>query len=831
MAMPEHLPIDDCLPDLREALAAGPAAVLEAPPGAGKTTRVPLALLDEPWLEGRRIVMLEPRRLAARTAARFMAATLGEKVGETVGFRVRFEARVSARARIEVVTEGILTRRLRGDPALDGVGLLIFDEFHERSLDADLALALARDAQQALRPDLKLLVMSATLDGGYLSKLLDDAPVVASAGRQYPVETRYIGPPRDGRLEPAVADAVGRALHEDRGSVLAFLPGEREIRRTADLLRDRVPDGVDVHPLYGAMPAKAQDAAIRAPRDGRRKVVLATTIAETSLTIDGIAVVVDSGFKRAPAFDPRRGMSRLRTVPVSRAAAEQRRGRAGRIGPGVCYRLWHQAEDRGRAEFDTPEMLQADLAPLALTLADWGAAGPDELPWIDAPPRAAWDQACDLLRRLEALDGAGRITALGRRMAALPLHPRLAHMVCRADDEGAAATACDLAALLSERDILQDRGDSDIASRLARLADAAAAGAHRGALDRVRQAAAQLRKAMAVDANVPADRARAGLLLAWAYPDRIAGRAGAAGRYRLSGGGAARLADDDGLAVHDWLVVADHDGADGDGRIRLAAALDRADLDAAAAGLIEVRDEVAWDAREEAVVARRQHRLGDLVIDEAPLPAPDPDALVAAMLAGVRRIGLAALPWTPALDNWRQRIAFLRRIQPEAGWPDLSDAWLDDHLEDWLAPHLAGLRRRRDLAGVDLAGALRALLTWDLAARLDEQAPESLPVPAGATRRIDYRGEGGPRLRLRLQEAFGMTATPTIAGGRQPVTMELLSPADRPLALTADLASFWRDVYPQVRAEMRGRYPKHDWPENPLTATPGRGPKRRRAPD
>ncbi len=817
------LPIDALLPDVAAALASHPAAVVLAAPGAGKTTRIPLHLRDAAWLEGRKIVMLEPRRLAARMSAVRMAESLGEPVGETVGFRVRLETKVSARTKIEVVTEGILTRRLQSDPELADIGLLIFDEFHERSLDADLGLALALDIQRALRPDLKILVMSATLDDQAVAEVLGDAPVLASAHRPFPVETRYLGAPDGNDLVRAMVAAVRKALAEETGSVLAFLPGEGEIRRTAAALEEGgLPDGCSVAPLFGALSPDDQARAVAPPRQGLRKVVLATTIAETSLTIEGVRIVIDCGYKRAPRFDPGRGMTQLVSIRVSRAAAEQRRGRAGRLGPGICYRLWSEPEDRGLKAYDEPEMLQADLAPLALDLARWGVGDPRSLSWLTPPPTGAYAQALDLLRRLDALDGSGRITAEGKAMAALPLHPRLAHLVHRGVEMGEGALACDIAALLSERDVLVGTRDPDLRLRLDALNNAAGRSGglkiNRGAVARVRAAAKQIRGIARVKTEA-GSAAQAGMLVALAYPDRIAQRRGGDGRYRLAGGGGAFVDPADPLAAQDYLAVADLDGAAREGRVFLAAALTPADIEEAFAQDIADVADVAWDSREQAVIAREARKLGALVLESRPLRNAGADTLQAAMVAGVREMGLAALPWTDVAHTLRRRVAVLRAAYPGDPWPDLSDEALRDTLDEWLGPFLSGITRRNHLARIDMHEVLRTLLPWPLPQRLDELAPTHIAVPSGSHIAVDYSATGGPALHVKLQEVFGLTDTPTIAGGRIPVTLHLLSPAQRPIAVTSDLKSFWSNVYPQVRGEMRGRYPRHIWPENPLEAT------------
>jgi len=817
------LPIDHILPEVSAALGAHSAAVVLAAPGAGKTTRIPLALLEAPWLAGKSILMLEPRRLAARMAATRMAATLNEKTGDTVGYRVRLESKVSARTRIEVVTEGILTRRLQTDSDLSGIGVLIFDEFHERSLDADLGLALALDIQRALRPDLKILVMSATLDDQAVSGLLGGVPVMTCEHRPFPVETRYLDKSAGDDLPREMTSLIRRALAEETGSILAFLPGEGEIRRTAALL-DEAALGRDVTiaPLYGALSAEDQQRAVDPAPVGIRKIVLATTIAETSLTIEGVRVVVDCGFKRAPRFDASRGMTQLVTVRVSRAAAEQRRGRAGRLEPGVCYRLWTAPEDRGLKLYDDPEMLQADLAPLALDLAAWGVADPNTLSWMTPPPAGAFAQAQDLLRRLGALDAQGRVTAEGKAMAALPLHPRLAHLVHRGQALGQAALACDTAALLADRDILVGSRDPDVRLRLDALR-----GRERGlrinhaAVSRVKQAARQIRGlARLGETSSGGTSDDVGPLVALAYPDRIAQRRGS-GKYRLSGGGGAILDPSDPLAAQDFLAIADLDGAARDARIYLAAPLTKAALEDTFAQDIVTVDDVSWDSREQIVQMRRQRRLGALVLEDKPLQkAADTSAVRDAMIEGLRDMGLSALPWSDAARGLQQRVAVLAKAFSEDNWPDLSEAALAATLEQWLAPYLDGVTRRSHLQNVDLHEALLALLPWPLPQKLDTLAPTHVVVPSGSRVGVDYSGDGGPALHVKLQEVFGLSDTPRIAGGRVPVTLHLLSPARRPVAVTADLKSFWANIYPQVRGEMRGRYPRHIWPENPMEATP-----------
>jgi len=835
------LPIDAVLPALREALSLRHEAVLEAPPGAGKTTRVPLALLDEPWLAGQRILMLEPRRLAARAAAERLAAELGEAVGETVGYRIRLDSRVGPRTRIEVVTEGILTRRLQDDPALEGVGLVIFDEFHERSLDADLALALTLNGRALLRDTpLRVLPMSATLEGERLAALLDDAPVVRSEGRMYPVELRWGRPFQPGeRLDPRVLQTVLQALDEEGGSLLVFLPGQAEIRRLCAQLSEALAGrtGILLCPLHGELELAAQRAAIEPAPAGTRKVVLATNIAETSLTIDGVRVVVDAGLARVPRFDPGSGMTRLDTQRISRASATQRAGRAGRLGPGVCYRLWSQAQHEQLAAHDSPEILQADLAGLALQLARWGVT-PGELAWLDAPPAAAHAQACDLLARLGALNSNGSLSAHGQAMAGLPAHPRIAHLLLRGQALGLGTLACDLAALLGERDILRGAG-ADLHSRLVLLSGAERAGrGAQGGVQRARQLARQYRgllpKAAKEKVANPDDPCWLGALLAFAYPDRIAcQRRQGGGEYRLANGRAALFAEPDALMKHEWLVVAELGSRQGqrEERIYLAAELDPALFDGVLAEQVTVRDELEWDEREGALRAERQRRVGELVLERQALPGLDEAARSLALVALVRRKGLALLPWTPELRQWQARVALLRRLdlaeKGESDWPDLGDAALLASLEDWLAPYLGRVSRLSHFASLALPGILATLLPWPLPQRLDELAPTAVAVPSGSRIRLDY-SEEPPVLAVRLQELFGLAATPRIAGGRLGVKLHLLSPARRPVQVTQDLASFWANTYLEVKKDLKGRYPKHYWPDDPLVAEPTARAKPRR---
>ncbi|MSU94319.1 ATP-dependent helicase HrpB [Pseudomonas mandelii] len=825
------LPIDEVLPALREALATRHEAVLEAPPGAGKTTRVPLALLNEPWLAGQTILMLEPRRLAARAAAERLASELGEKVGETVGYRIRLDSKVGPKTRIEVVTEGILTRRLQDDPALDGVGLLIFDEFHERSLDADLALALSLNGRELFRDDqpLKILLMSATLEGERLAGLLDDAPILRSEGRMYPVAMRWGRPFQPGEfIEPRLVQTILEALNDETGSVLVFLPGQAEIRRVHQQLADALGESTQVLlcPLHGELDLAAQRAAIDPAPAGKRKVVLATNIAETSLTIDGVRVVIDAGLARVPRFDPGSGMTRLDTQRISKASATQRAGRAGRLEPGVCYRLWSQDQHEQLAAYASAEILSADLAGLALQLGRWGVT-PTQLVWLDVPPAAAYAQAQDLLDRLGALDGDA-LTRHGQAMAELPAHPRIAHLLLRGQALGLADMACDVAALLGERDILRGAG-ADLHSRLVLLSgeERAARGAQ-GGVQRARQLARQYRGYLRGKASEPVsdpDHPRwLGALLALAYPDRVAQQRRAGGaEYRLANGRAALFAEADSLMKQAWLVIADLGSRQGqrEERIYLAADFDPALFDSVLAEQVRVVDQLDWDEREGVLRAERQRKVGELILSREPLTGLDETARSQALVNLVRRKGLELLPWTPELRQWQARVALLRQLdlgsKGESEWPDVSDTALLKNLEHWLMPYLGKVSRLSHFANLDLSSIVHNLLRWPLPQRLDEQAPHHLSVPSGSSIRLDY-SEQPPILAVRLQELFGLSDTPRIAGGRQVVKLHLLSPARRPVQVTQDLANFWRSTYAEVKKDLKGRYPKHYWPDDPLVA-------------
>lgn len=834
------LPIDAVLPDLCAALMQRHEAILEAPPGAGKTTRVPLALLAQPWLAGQKIILLEPRRLAARAAAERLAAELGESVGETVGYRMRLDSKVGANTRLEVVTEGILTRQLQENPGLDGVGLVIFDEFHERSLNADLALALALNGREWLRdgPPLKIVLMSATLEGERLAALLNDAPIIRSEGRQFPVQIQWgrAASPHEA-LEPRLTHTIMQALAEQTGSLLVFLPGQAEIRRVQQALEPLVSQHeIRICPLYGELSLDAQRVAIEPAANGTRKIVLATNIAETSLTIDGIRVVIDAGLERVPRFDPASGMTRLHTQRISRASATQRAGRAGRLTEGVCYRLWSEAQHEQLNAHSAAEMLHADLADVALQLARWGVTDPAELVWLDAPPSAALAQARDLLARLGALekrDATWSITRHGQAMANLPTHPRLAHLLLAGHALGAGELACQVAALLSERDALRGQG-ADIHTRLAAFNGAIRGERNASRLQQVmRQFRALLPKKSTQSTLNPEDSRWLGCLLAFAYPDRIAQQRRAGGAdYRLANGRAAQFAEPDALMKYEWLVIAELGSRQGqrEERIYLAADLDPTLFDEALAEQVRVFDHLEWDERDGVLRAERQRRIGELVLSREPLPNLSDTARGHALLALVRRKGLSLLNWTPELRQWQARIALLRRLDlaehAHSEWPDVSDEALLNNLEQWLLPYLTNVSRLSHFSALDTAALLGNLLPWPLPQRLDELAPKTLKVPSGSFIRVDY-SENPPVLAVRLQELFGLADTPRLAGGRVAVKLHLLSPAHRPVQVTQDLASFWATTYAEVKKDLKGRYPKHYWPDNPLIAEPTARAKRR----
>lgn len=815
------LPIDAVLDDLSRTLEAHHAAVLVAPPGAGKTTRVPLALLDAPWAKGKKIIVLEPRRIAARASADRMAKSLGERAGETVGYRVRFGSKISRATRIEVVTEGIFTRQILDDPELSGIAAVLFDEFHERSLDADMGLALARDAQLGLREDLRILVMSATLDGARVAKLLGEAPVVESEGRAFPVETRYLGRKADAPIERQMADAIASALRADAGSVLAFLPGTAEIRRTQNFLAERIHDSsIEIVPLFGALDAAVQDRAISPAPKGTRKVVLATSIAETSLTIEGVRIVVDSGLARVPRYEPDIGLTRLETVRVSRAAADQRRGRAGRTEPGVCYRLWDEPQTASLAPYTQPEILSADLSSLVLDLAQWGVADPAALSFLDPPPQPAWKEAKSLLSELNALDGDGRITAEGKSLRALALPPRLARMIVDSHRAGEGEAAAEIAAIITERGLggdsvdLEHRRDQFRRDRSPRAASAR---------DLARRWASQV--AASEKAATAEGDLSTGLMLAYAFPDRVARNRGN-GSFVLANGRGAAVDQTSSLARTPYIAVGEMTGTAASGRILLAAQISQDEIERHFAEHIESVEEISFDRGAMALRARRKRALHAITLSEATL-AVSPSGDTARIFAdGLIAAGLDRLPWSKVAKQWRDRVMFLRRAEGDS-WPDLSDDGLIARRDDWLVPALYDMIALKDISAGDLSDALMALLPWEMRARLDREAPTHFEAPTGSVLAIDYEAEQGPTIAVRLQELFGLNTHPSIAAGKVPLVLELLSPAQRPVQVTRDLPGFWRGSYSAVRSDLRGRYPRHPWPEDPANALPTRRVKPR----
>jgi ATP-dependent helicase HrpB len=802
---------------------------------------VPLALLAEPWRLDGRIVVLEPRRLAARAAASRMAQLLDEPVGRTVGYRTRLDSRVGRETRIEVVTEGILTRLVQEDPTLDGIAAVVFDEFHERSLNADLGLALVLHSRRLVRPDLRMVVMSATLDGAAVARLLDNAPVVTTSGRQYPVDTRHAPIVSSGRRtathDPAfatgVAGVIARALRDEPGDLLAFLPGAAEIHRVASALEaTTLPPSTEVMPLHGTMSSADQDRVIRPSPAGRRKAVLATSIAETSLTIEGVRIVVDAGFARRPRFSARTGMSRLETVRVSRAAADQRRGRAGRTEPGVCYRLWDEATDVELLSFVPPEILEGDLASLSLDLAVAGIADATTLDWLDPPPPAAMDQARELLHQLAAIDEHGRATAHGREMARLGMHPRLAHMVVRAATEGHGALACDLAALLGERDPMRPAQRSasaphaavDIRERIDVVRERGPATVDRSIVQRVRDQSRRWQSQLGVRPRHD-DRDAIGRILALAFPDRVARRRpGQAARYLLRNGSGAVIDVADALARDEYIVIAESDGRVPEARVYLAASTRLADIEDVFVDQVRDEEVATWDL-ERGVQARVERRLGAIVLESRVSRDPSPPVIADAIGAAMRRHGLDLLPWTEAAARLRERLRFLRHH--DASWPDVSDDALATALLVPLQPELARVRSRADLARLDVVAALSSLLSWEQRSSLDRLAPTHFRAPTGSRIPVDYAEPGAPVVAIRLQEMFGTRQTPTVLDGGVPITLHLLSPAHRPVQVTRDLEGFWRSSYFDVRKDLRARYPKHSWPEDPLSAEPTTRARRR----
>ncbi|WP_421862029.1 ATP-dependent helicase HrpB [Motiliproteus sp.] len=828
----KSLPIDSALPELLQALTKHNRCLLQAAPGAGKTTRVPPSLLQQPWLGGQKILMLEPRRIAARSAAAFMASELGEKAGQTIGYRSRLDTKVSAQTRIEVVTEGILTRMLQSDPALEGVGCVIFDEFHERNLNADIGLALLLQSQQLLRDELKILLMSATLELEPIRRLLGpDTPVISSEGRSFPVQIEHLG----GNPSPfdpiRMAQAIEQALGDTEQSLLAFLPGSSEIQRTLRALQQcRLPDNIESIPLYGQLSPKQQDRAINPPEPGQRKLVLATAIAETSLTLEGIDAVVDGGLMRLPRFDPRSGMTRLQTQVVSRASATQRAGRAGRLQAGRCYRLW--AEERTLIEQSPAEILHADLAPLVLELAQWGAKA-DELEWLDAPPPVHLAQARELLIQLGALSDDNQLTMMGEQLLKLGTHPRLGTLMLHAKQLGLGALGCQLAALLSERDPFSNQPGADLRQRLLQLQHSKEPAAQR-IRESARRWCRQLKVSDQLDRDVDAALEQCGLLLAFGFPDRIAQRRSGntdnndqpGQHYRLRNGKGAEFRDRDPLCRHRYLVCADLDGDARSARIFLAAPLDAEALEQHLDNQIEQCQQIGWDNQTESVRGHSERWLGKLCLDRQPLAELDEQQLADGLIAGIRQRGISSLPWEPRSRQLQQQLALLRQYLGE-DWPDLSDANLTDTLEHWLAPYLNGMRKLTELKRLNLRELLYNQLDWNQQQQLSQLLPERIQVPSGSQIRIDYSNSEQPLLAVRLQEIFGWQQTPTLLNGKLPLTLQILSPAQRPIQTTTDLAGFWSGSYREVCKEMKGRYPKHFWPDDPLQAVATRQTKKR----
>lgn len=821
---PSHIyPVLDVFDELTDKLANYPIVILQAPPGAGKSTVLPLILMREPWLHGTKIIMLEPRRLAAHAVALRLAAQLDEQAGQTIGYRIRFETKISASTKVEVVTEGILTRMIQTDNSLDGVGLLIFDEFHERSLQADLALALSLQIQNILRPDLKILIMSATLDGNQLSTILGNAPIVTSLGRQFPVEVRYSAHDSNTSVIQQTTKAVVQALREARGDVLVFLPGAGEIKRVAEHLADENVSAA-IHPLYGDLPFQQQQEAILPRSHGRRKVVLATSIAETSLTIEGITVVIDAGWARAPRFDPRSGLTRLETMRVTGDAADQRAGRAGRLGPGLCYRLWTSATQRNLQPQRKPEILEADLAALMLELCSWGIKHPDELLWITPPPEGAVRQAMDLLLKLGAIDDKSQITAQGKEMLRLPTHPRIAHMLVA----NPTALAADVAALMEERDPFGKEAGVDLTLRVEEMAKwrrRERAHADRFALERIEKVALQWRRLLALKEDYSNDHYEVGRLLMAAYPERVARQQGQfAERYKLANGRVARLPDHDALVREKWLCIAQLDAGEKEGKIFSAAPLAEQDV---LANAKEV-ETVFWDDDRGMVAGAIEQRWGNLLISSKPLTALPDERRLQVLAQAIQEKGLALLGWDDAEQQWQARVMSLRAWRPAEKWPDASTPALLTQLQVWLYPFLQDIYKRAELERIDKVIALNSLLPWELQSKLDTLAPVRLLVPSGSMIKLQYNETGSaPIMEVRLQEVFGLLETPTVNEGRTRILLHLLSPGYKPVQVTQDIKSFWQTTYHEVRKELRMRYPKHSWPEDPWTAEAVRGVKRK----
>lgn len=817
------LPVKAIIPQVCEFFKAQNTLIVSAPPGAGKSTLLPLALYKEPWLEGKKVLMLEPRRLAAKTIASRMASLLGEHIGQTVGYRIRFESNVTNVTKIEVVTEGILTRMIHSDNALEDVGLVIFDEFHERSIHADISMALCREAQHVLRPDLRILVMSATLNMPLLSQTLQ-APIVESQGKQYPVNIIYTGEQYEIMLPEMTAKTVMRAARENEGDVLVFLPGQAEIKKCEAILRKELPS-FKVHPLYGQLPPSKQQSAIMPDRQGRRKVVLATSIAETSLTIEGISIVVDSGFGRVSRFDPKSGLSRLETVQISRDSANQRAGRAGRLGPGVCYRMWSKATQERLAEHRTPEILEADLAALVLDMAEWGITDVGQMTWLTPPPKGALAHAVETLNQLNALEN-GRITPHGKKIHALPCHPRIAHMLIKADESHNLPLATDIAALLEERDPMSKDTGIDLNIRIEALRRFRANDGSGGRMGRIEKVAASYRKLFDLAADDgPIDPYETGVLLAHAYPERIAyARPGNNAQFQLANGKYAMVGHRDDLAHEPWLAIAHVDAREGLGKIFLASPLNPKDL----APLVKQQDVITWDTRKGGLIASRELRIGSIVLQSKPLPYPDESHLATAISNAIKTEGETLLPFNEEFEQWQLRVLSLRKWRPQEHWPDVSTPTLLLTNEEWLGPYLSQIRKPEDLKKLNLKAILHYHLDGDMQAALDRLAPEKIAVPSGSLIKLQYQQNGAaPILAVRLQEVFGLADTPTVNEGKTSVLLHLLSPGYKPVQVTTDLRSFWDNTYFEVRKELKRRYPKHAWPDDPWQEKAIKGVKRR----
>lgn len=824
--MTEHLPIFDIIPEIKKKLLDHTTVILQAAPGAGKSTILPIHLLDEKWLQGKKILMLEPRRLAARAVANRMSSLLNEQVGTTIGYRVRFDNKIGRNTRIEVLTEGILTRMLQQDNSLDGVGLIIFDEFHERSLHADLALALCREMQQVLREDIRILIMSATLDGDQLSSLLGNAPIISSEGRQYPIELFYLPQENNQPLHLQMVKAVRKALSIHDGDILAFLPGAGEIGRTSEMLQQEF-SNISIHPLYGDLPLQKQQEAILPHPHGKRKVVLATSIAETSLTIEGIKIVIDCGYCRVPRFDPRTGLTRLDTVKITQDRATQRAGRAGRLGPGACYRLWNENLHQHLLAHRNPEILESDLAPILIELAQWGIQDINNFTWLTPPPTGAVTQAIKLLEELGAIKST-KITERGKEMLRLPTHPRISHLLLEGQHFGLIALATDIAAVLEERDPLPKEAGANLTLRIEALRkwrNKQFVVADKNVLERIERLAAQWRKyfSVAMDNDSPVDQ-EVGKLLAAAYPERIAKQREQKHRYRLANGKIVRLDEHDPLSYESYLSVAHLDMGQTEGRIYLAAALSPDDI----FHLATEKKVITWDTQNGILIARNEKRIGDIILESKPLPHIPEEERLKVLCEVVRKEGFSLFRQTEELLEWKARIASVRTWRSNETWPDLSDEHLAGTLEEWLAPYLIAIKKREDFLKLDLLTILSGLLNYQQKQALDAIAPSKIQVPSGSTIALSYSTDGSsPILAVRLQEMFGLLDTPVVNEGRTKVLLHLLSPGYKPVQITQDLRSFWKNTYPEVRKELRIRYKRHHWPEDPWTAEAVRGAKKK----